>query len=134
METEKRYCIHCGELNPVNKRHPHLRRKKFCSELCRSRYDRINYGHKRRAILLSIHGGKCIKCGYSQCPAALQFHHRDPATKKFKLSTPFIARRDWRTVLVEANKCDLLCANCHAEHHYQEDLVKNGLTGEEQGV
>ena len=37
------------------------------------------------AILVAEAGGACALCGYSAHPAALQFHHVDPATKAFTL-------------------------------------------------
>ena len=40
---------------------------------------------KRKADLVAAYGGRCIDCGYSTCPEALQFHHRDPSTKDFGL-------------------------------------------------
>ena len=49
--------------------------------------------------------------------AALQFHHRDPETKAFGLTQQGIVKNSWEDVLVEAEKCDLVCANCHAEIH-----------------
>ena len=44
---------------------------------------------------------------------ALQFHHLDPATKAFEVSRQGITRSLQRLRL-EAQKCVLLCANCHA--------------------
>ena len=61
-------------------------------------------------------GGKCIKCGYDKNIAALDFHHRDPKKKKFRLGTDAIT--DWKTRKKELDKCDLLCANCHREITY----------------
>lgn len=71
----------------------------------------------RRTVKLKLvdqAGGACSLCGYSRCVAALQFHHVDPATKRFALSTKGLARA-WDVVQGEARKCVLLCANCHAE-------------------
>ena len=65
-------------------------------------------------------GGCCIRCGYKKCPAALEFHHRDPSQKDFQIS-----RMDSVTlteiVKKELDKCDLLCSNCHKEEHYLEE-------------
>lgn len=78
---------------------------------------RYQMANKIRAI--NYLGGTC-KCG-EQHPSALQFHHRDPATKLFgitskELSTP--KKRSWDTVIVpELDKCDLVCANCHFKEH-----------------
>lgn len=71
---------------------------------------------RRKKQLVEHFGGACILCGYSRSMAALQFHHRDPTTKAFGLSASGVTRK-WEDVLAEAEKCDLLCANCHAETH-----------------
>jgi transposase len=68
---------------------------------------------KVKETLVAEAGGKCRLCGYSRCLAALEFHHLDPASKKFGL-----ARRGARSIATlrsEAGKCVLLCSNCHAE-------------------
>lgn len=63
-------------------------------------------------------GGKCQKCGYNKCVAALEFHHegeKDPSWSKFK------NRKLNEEIKRELNRCVLLCANCHREaHHYAE--------------
>jgi hypothetical protein len=72
---------------------------------------------KRKLDLVAAYGGRCVDCGYSVCPEALQFHHRDPSTKEFGLGTfnGSLAR-----LIQEAAKCDLLCANCHRIRHARE--------------
>ena len=69
---------------------------------------------KVKAILLAEAGGRCSNCGYHRCPAALEFHHLDPAQKSFGLSVtgPTLSLERMRA---EARKCVLLCSNCHAE-------------------
>jgi transposase len=58
-------------------------------------------------------GGECAICGFSDHPCALQFHHVDPATKKFQLGHQGLTRAIGE-MRAEAAKCVLLCANCHA--------------------
>lgn len=70
---------------------------------------------KEKAILYK--GGKCEKCGYNKCNAALDFHHLDPKEKDFALSSKGITR-GWERVKNELDKCVLLCANCHREIHH----------------
>jgi transposase len=69
---------------------------------------------KVKAILVAEAGGACVLCGYERCTGALQFHHLDPATKRFELSADGFARSLDRA-RAEARKCVLLCSNCHAE-------------------
>jgi transposase len=69
---------------------------------------------KVKEILVDEAGGRCVVCGYSGHPAALHFHHVDPTTKEFALSTRGVAR-SLEKARREARKCVLLCATCHAE-------------------
>lgn len=63
----------------------------------------------------------CDRCGYATCPAALEFHHRNPAAKLFAVGQhPRMARS---RVEAEIAKCDLLCANCHAEEHFTREVT-----------
>lgn len=77
--------------------------------------------NKRRKLLKTLaiehKGGKCEKCGYDKCPGALQFHHLNPSTKSFGISTSGTTK-SWKRIMEELNKCIMLCANCHAEVHY----------------
>jgi transposase len=59
-------------------------------------------------------GGRCALCGYDRHPAALHFHHVDPTTKLFVLSRQGVTR-SYAEAAAEADKCVLLCGNCHAE-------------------
>jgi 5-methylcytosine-specific restriction endonuclease McrA len=79
---------------------------------------------RRRAkkSLVEEAGGKCQICGYDRYLGALQFHHLNPAEKSFALSMRGCTRSIAK-LRAEAAKCQLLCANCHAE-------VENGLLAE----
>ena len=67
--------------------------------------------------LIKLKGSECESCGYKQNFAALEFHHVDPNTKLFQLDPGSLSNRKWEAVLKEADKCCLLCSNCHAELH-----------------
>jgi hypothetical protein len=47
-------------------------------------------------------------------PRALEFHHVDPAAKRFGVAFRGVTR-SLDAAREEASKCVLLCANCHAE-------------------
>jgi hypothetical protein len=57
----------------------------------------------------------CDRCGYGDHPAALDFHHRDPAEKEFQIGGN--QNLAWTRVLAEIAKCDVICANCHRIEH-----------------
>jgi hypothetical protein len=67
-----------------------------------------------KEALVADAGGSCVLCGYSRCLAALEFHHLDPTVKRFSLAGRGVTRSLARA-REEAQKCVLLCANCHAE-------------------
>ncbi|MFO0704649.1 MAG: HNH endonuclease signature motif containing protein [Candidatus Andersenbacteria bacterium] len=71
---------------------------------------------KVKRALVAYKGGKCILCGYSRSIEALDLHHLNEKTKSFGLSLDKITR-SWHRVKQEADKCVLLCANCHREVH-----------------
>ncbi|HEV7750182.1 MAG TPA: hypothetical protein VGO71_01510 [Baekduia sp.] len=87
----------------------------------RCRSDHVTERRRRvKLLLIADAGGACAVCGYDRCPGALQFHHADPTSKAFEISGQGVTRA-LESARVEARKCVLLCANCHAE-------VERGLT------
>lgn len=97
--------------------------KKFCSQSCRNTANVTNWRRRAKQKLVEMFGGKCSKCGYNKCLAALSFHHlRD---KKFGLSLSNIT--NFKRLVEEAKKCVLLCANCHMEEHHGIDVPQANL-------
>lgn len=78
----------------------------------------------------------CIECGESH-PACLQFHHKNKEEKRFNISD--VARRptSMKALVNEIEKCDVLCVNCHAKHHWREKYEFDSwedLLGSEEGI
>jgi transposase len=69
---------------------------------------------KLKVILVAEAGGCCTVCGYDRHLRALAFHHVDPADKRLQISWNGVTR-SLETLRTEAQKCVLLCSNCHAE-------------------
>ena len=67
-------------------------------------------------MAITYKGGKCQCCGYNRCLGALEFHHIDPSSKDFGISSKGYTR-SWDKVKSELDKCVLVCANCHREIH-----------------
>ena len=63
----------------------------------------------------------CLICGFNKHHAALDFHHRNPETKKFRIGDG--RNYSWKMVLEEIVKCDVLCSNCHRilEHDKRQE-------------
>ena len=84
----------------------------------RREYNKTAVNKRRRKIkriLVEEHGGKCSRCGFDEHVCALEFHHLDPSQKEGKIigTTASLDRQR-----AEANKCDLLCSNCHQIVHH----------------
>ena len=60
---------------------------------------------------------KCSKCGDKRW-YILDFHHLDPKTKKFEISSNY--DRSNKEFWDEIKKCIPLCRNCHTEFHHME--------------
>ena len=79
----------------------------------------INVSNRRRHLkemAVDYKGGKCIICGYSKYLGALEFHHLDPESKDFAISTTGTTK-SWTRIKHELDKCICVCANCHREIH-----------------
>ena len=68
---------------------------------------------KKQAV--KIVGGKCSICGYNKCIDALEFHHKNPNEKEFKIGSG--NTMSWKEYKNEVSKCMLVCSNCHKEIH-----------------
>ncbi len=64
---------------------------------------------------IKLLGNKSCLCGYNKCIDALEFHHRNPSEKEFKLGSGNTI--SWKDYKNEALKCILVCSNCHKEIH-----------------
>lgn len=83
----------------------------------------LYYGlEKESKTILIIRGGCCVRCGYSKCLTALDFHHINPDEKEFNISR-IIRIKDQSIVYKELGKCVILCANCHREEHEKHNVA-----------
>lgn len=74
----------------------------------------IRWRNRVKTKLVEYKGGKCQCCGYNRCIRALEFHHLDPSQKDFTISGK---SKSFETLKKEADKCILVCSNCHKEIH-----------------
>lgn len=108
--TDKYKCK-CGETDP-EKFYGH--KKAICSK-CQNSYN-TKKAREKQAFARELLGGKCNKCGYNRCVAALDIHHLDPEKK----DPNFRSHVYWNLekLKAELKECKLLCRNCHSEEHY----------------
>lgn len=106
-------CKRHGMVNHITRKDGTFRCGKCASEWV------IANRRKKKELLVKQFGGKCALCGYRKYVGALDFHHKNPAAKSFSLSVKGLCY-SWSTITHEAEKCILLCKNCHAE-------IENGV-------
>lgn len=66
----------------------------------------------------------CVVCGEDSA-SCIDFHHTDPATKDFEISS--MRYHSWENVLIEIEKCVTVCRNCHAKIHANELCLISSL-------
>lgn len=104
----------CNECKTCKKRTYQARyaAKHRASESLRSRTTKQKRKNELSALKLA---DGCALCGYNKSAKALHYHHRDPADKEFCVADSVMYA--WSRITAEIAKCDVLCANCHAEQH-----------------
>lgn len=85
----------------------HRRRMTFNYQMCH---------HYHKEALIKLLGSKCMRCGAEHRAGSIHFHHTDPKSKKFSVSSK--TRRPLQEILEEVSKCSMVCSNCHNEIHF----------------
>ena len=115
FETNSKSRLYCYECSGESTRMNNESRKHQKTILRRSM--------KKQAI--KILGGKCSVCGYDKCIDALEFHHKNPLEKDFKIGSG--NTMSWKEYKKEAMKCILVCSNCHKEIHSKLGYLYNNM-------
>ena len=76
--------------------------------------DQTRRRRERKRLIVDSKGGRCQDCGYAGPLEAIELHHREPGAKEFAVGA---FGGSLGRLLAEAEKCDLVCANCHREVH-----------------
>ena len=101
-------------------------KRKYCKNCANERLRSKRKNNKDK--LISLFGKSCKICGYNKTNRGLAFHHKKD--KKFTIAQK--SHHSFNILLKEAKKCILLCAKCHAEEHYNEEI--NSTTRLSKGV
>ena len=136
VSSNMKTCTKCDTIKPVSDFHKKSKSpdglNAHCKD-CRKQKASQQYQTNKRDILAANQKFKserrkqydkykktksCERCGYSDY-RALQWHHTDPNNKDGELSYLFMNMK-WEKALAEAEKCEVLCANCHMIEHYTD--------------
>lgn len=91
-------------------------RQSYCRS-CNALYQQ-NYKGALDAYLryIDLRGGCCEVCGESYPSSVYDLHHVVPSSKLFNVPMRKFGENEDEAI-EEANKCALLCANCHRQEH-----------------
>lgn len=73
---------------------------------------------KRRSELDKLKNRPCTRCEKEFPPYVMDWHHIDPKTKKFGIGAGSF-RYSMKKLLLEIDKCELYCSNCHRIIEYE---------------
>jgi hypothetical protein len=62
----------------------------------------------------------CKQCGYKEHPVALELNHIDPLSKAMNIARS-LGGCSMARLEKELAKCEVLCANCHQIHTYENN-------------
>lgn len=106
-------CIKCEIEKPVTEYYIRSGKPRNECKVCFNKAAGLRVTKWRQAAKekLVIHfGSKCIDCKYTGPPFMFDFDHRVPEYKAFGIGGKC---KSYASLLIEAEKCDLVCANCH---------------------
>lgn len=132
METKK--CLRCDRTLPVSEFTVNRARadglQGYCRE-CMKTYRKEHYKNNkqpyldrakdrnnkirastRKELVSYLKENPCVDCGESDI-RVLQFDHKEPTQKTRSISDMVRRATAWKTILLEIEKCQVRCANCH---------------------
>ena len=87
---------------------------------CTKKYNRERLQKKRDFVNSYKMERGCRECGYNAHPVALELNHIDPTTKTYSIGRQLISI-SMENLVLELAKCEVLCANCHQIHTYENE-------------
>lgn len=85
----------------------------------------------KREQLIAYKGGRCMDCNRVFPIVCMDFDHRIPAEKSFAIGSNYNKSID--DLMLEVDKCDLVCSNCHRIRTADNPLVKAKMSASQMG-
>jgi hypothetical protein len=93
--------------------HAIARRKSYYKHRERYLSEQNERARRIKRELVTERGSVCADCGGAFPPESFHFDHRDPSTKTANPGQ-LLPNCSMSRIREETDKCDLVCANCHA--------------------
>ena len=115
------YCKECFKKFHRNKEYS---KNKYWNNIKEAKKERKKWrdDHRKKVIELIefVKNNPCVDCGKQFEPHLMDFHHREPNKKEFKIAEANESQLN--KIQEEINKCDLLCVMCHRERHENNEV------------
>ncbi len=119
----KKYMAHCRlceNAYHVARRNKSQNAKQAHRKLVKDRTDKI------RKWIWSLKISPCMDCKISFSSWQMHFDHK-PGEEKLDDVSAMISSGNRQCILEEIKKCDLVCANCHADRTYKRKNISREL-------
>lgn len=103
-------CKLCASEGRTYKKHYEKYKDKYIARAKKRNDETLK--ENQQHLLQYLSDKQCVDCSDNR-PVVLQFDHRDPEQKEYQISR-MLRSYKWETILKEIDKCDIVCANCHA--------------------
>jgi hypothetical protein len=113
------YCVACQAA--YRRQHYLANKQKYVEKAKRSAAARREM--IRATIQKAKEGKRCADCGRVYPPWVLQFDHLDAADKEAAVANMAGRGVSVARVLSEIAKCEIVCANCHADRTHRRRLA-----------
>ena len=120
-------CKTCNKIKSLDKFYKRSNKKPeiHCRKCRNKQRDRSHRHWKQQFIfrLSKLIDIECVKCGYKKNYGALDFHHIKKKNYNISRETRNLSEKNFKDGKVERIlyeiliNCEILCANCHREHH-----------------
>lgn len=117
-ESEFGKGLHTNGLNHWCKKCTNERTKTFYSNNKKRANERSRLNHQKTTLnlklnlLIYLNDKACVDCGENDI---LVFHFDHVRGTKIANIAQMLNRKKWEDILLEIEKCDIVCANCHAK-------------------
>jgi hypothetical protein len=116
MRDREKYNAYMREWNSRHKNQIHDSQKRWRDKNhVKYTRDKVNKCRQRQLWLNQQKSKPCMDCHTQYPPYVMQYDHRDPLQKRDGIG----ANHGINWMKEEIQKCDLVCANCHAIRTYK---------------
>jgi len=113
QKMKQKRCPRCDKVKLITKFYIKKHRIDSWCKTCSLKQAKIRM-NKVRNFIRTCKSKPCMDCKKKYPYYVMDFDHRDPKKKKFALSK--VVGKSCtlkKTLQIEINKCDVVCANCH---------------------